>query len=147
MNVALVGCGRIKALRPTAARALYTQSDVFNGRVRWAEKNCHEWWVLSGAKGLVHPNTIIEPYEVDLKRVRMAYRQAWAAIVLNQLDNLYFTAYMDLTFHIMAGEFYWGYGLQRGLSERGAKVMLPEEGLTYFQLRSRYTSPKWGGHA
>jgi hypothetical protein len=42
-------------------------------------------FILSAKHGLLHPDTVIEPYEQTLKRMRADEREAWAHDVLGAL--------------------------------------------------------------
>ena len=54
----------------------------------YVEKNCDEWFILSGKHGLVHPAMVIEPYDFNLDEATNEYRELWACSVHRQLRNL-----------------------------------------------------------
>jgi hypothetical protein len=54
-----------KLKRPAPARELYV-SQLFKKASAYAELTCDRWYVLSAKHGLVHPDTVIEPYDVRL---------------------------------------------------------------------------------
>ncbi|MGC5225182.1 DUF6884 domain-containing protein [Micromonospora sp. DT81.3] len=90
-RVGLVGCGSAKLSRPSPAGSLYT-SALFRKSRAYVEATCDRWYVLSAKYGLVHPDTILEPYDVKLGRVipREPERSAqpihqWADMVRAQL--------------------------------------------------------------
>jgi len=90
-RVGLVGCSSAKLSRPAPARTLYT-SALFRKSRDYVEATCDRWYVLSAKHGLVHPDTILEPYDVKLGRVipREPERSAqpihqWADMVRGQL--------------------------------------------------------------
>lgn len=64
-RVGLVGCASSKLQRPAPARELYT-SQLFRKASAYAEQTCDRWYILSGKYGLVHPDAVIEPYDVKL---------------------------------------------------------------------------------
>lgn len=63
--VFLVPCTRKKLQQPAAARDLYLSRRFLKAR-RLAERFASEWFVLSGKYGLIHPNTIVQPYDFRL---------------------------------------------------------------------------------
>lgn len=73
VRVALVGCGASKLGHAAPARELYT-GDLFRKASAWAQTHADRWYVLSARHGLVHPDTVLEPYDqrmptdVDSKR-------------------------------------------------------------------------------
>lgn len=66
-RIALIGCGSAKTPHAAPARDLYT-GHLFRKAVRYAEATCTRWYVLSARHGLVHPDTVLEPYDVKLGR-------------------------------------------------------------------------------
>ena len=62
----MVGCVKQKALTARPARDLYV-SALFEGRRVFVERSCSEWWILSALHGLIHPDQVLEPYDVTLK--------------------------------------------------------------------------------
>lgn len=65
IRVGLVGCASQKLTRPAPARDLYV-SQLFKKASAYAEATCDRWYVLSARHGLVHPDTVIEPYDMRL---------------------------------------------------------------------------------
>jgi hypothetical protein len=65
-TVALVACSSAKSSRGPA-RDLY-QGALFKASVRWAESWGLRWMVFSALHGVVHPDEIIDPYDVTLAR-------------------------------------------------------------------------------
>jgi hypothetical protein len=64
-RVGLVGCASMKLRRPAPARELYV-SQLFKKASAYAEATCDRWYILSALHGLVHPDALIEPYDVKL---------------------------------------------------------------------------------
>jgi hypothetical protein len=86
ITVGLVGCASQKLKRPAPARELYV-SQLFKKASAYAELTCDRWYVLSAKHGLVHPDTILEPYDIRLgtnHRTTPPIHQ-WAAGVREQL--------------------------------------------------------------
>ncbi len=63
--IGLVGCGAAKRPEPAPARDLYT-GGLFAKASAYAEATCDRWYVLSAKHGLVHPDTVLEPYDMRL---------------------------------------------------------------------------------
>ena len=82
--MALVSCVKQKQPRPAPARELYS-SALFTKMRAYAERNSDAWFVLSANFGLVHPDTITEPYEQTLNTAGVQERRAWARHVHGQL--------------------------------------------------------------
>ena len=86
--VGLVGCASQKLHRPAPARDLYV-SQLFRKASAYAEASCDRWYVLSALHGLVHPDTVLEPYDVRLGSSRPSSPGIWdwAAMVKKQLEQ------------------------------------------------------------
>jgi hypothetical protein len=85
-TVGLVGCASQKLRRPAPARELYV-SQLFKKASAYAERNSDRWYILSAKHGLVHPDGVLEPYDVKLgtnARTPPPIHQ-WAATVREQL--------------------------------------------------------------
>lgn len=85
-TVGLVGCASQKLRRAAPARELYV-SQLFKKASAYAELICDRWYVLSAKHGLVHPDQVLEPYDVKLgtnARTSPLIHQ-WADMVRKQL--------------------------------------------------------------
>jgi hypothetical protein len=60
-----VGCASQKLKRPAPARELYVYQ-LFKKASAYAELTCDRWYLLSAKHGLVHPDTVLEPYDMRL---------------------------------------------------------------------------------
>lgn len=127
LRIGLVGCVKEKRSRPARAADLYVSS-LFAGRRRYVESSCDEWWILSAAHGLVHPHTVLAPYDVTLKDVGRSERRTWSARVLADVDDRIRPTSRE-TFELHAGAEYRDYGLVEGLVARGCLVENPTEGM------------------
>ncbi len=76
-TIALVSCVKSKKAQASPARDLYT-SALFRKMRAYAERNADRWYILSAKYGLVHPDSMIEPYELTLKTMSRAERRNWA---------------------------------------------------------------------
>jgi len=87
VDLVLVGCAKTKASTASPARTLY-QSSLFEKRRRYAETRGRSWYVLSAEHGLVHPDALLEPYDVALAEQSDDYRRAWAHWVAAKLRRV-----------------------------------------------------------
>lgn len=102
MKFGLVACSKTKSDQPAPARDLY-QGTLFQRASAYAERTCDFWYVLSAKHGLVHPSTILEPYDASLHDLENEQRRQWAARVLKGLEGLeHHTPYWI----VLAGETY-----------------------------------------
>ncbi|MBA3891656.1 MAG: hypothetical protein H0X64_14115 [Gemmatimonadaceae bacterium] len=123
-TIAMVACARTKRAQSTIARDLYV-SDLFSKARAYAEANSADWYILSAKHGAIHPQTVIEPYDMTLNTMGAAEREAWAARVLAQLDDVIQSGDTAL---FLAGQRYRE-GLIPDLKARGVQVEVPMEGL------------------
>lgn len=77
MRVGLVGCAAAKLKRPAPARDLYT-SQLFRKSVAYVEPRVDRWFVLSALHGTVHPDTVLEPYNLKLGTKQAPPIYQWA---------------------------------------------------------------------
>lgn len=140
-RVLLLGCVKGKGPRPAPARDLYT-SDLFRKRRTYAETSGHPWFILSALHGLVHPDDVLEPYDLALAKQSAAFRDRWGRQVVDALrDRLGSLA--GTSFEVHAGAPYAD--AVRGLLEAaGAEVVLPLRGLTQGQQLAWYLRPSSG---
>ncbi|MFZ6005759.1 MAG: DUF6884 domain-containing protein [Actinomycetota bacterium] len=127
LRIGLVGCVKQKASRAMPAADLY-ESTLFEGRRAFVKLSCDRWWILSAEHGLVHPASVLEPYDRALKDMGRAERRAWSEHVLRSLDD----AEGDLdgaVVEIHAGAEYRDFGVTDGLRRRGCQVEVPTEGM------------------
>ena len=126
-RIGLVGCVKGKASGARAAKDLYV-STLFLGRRSYVERSCVEWWILSAEHGLVHPDTVLAPYDVTLKDVSRPARRLWSAGVLTAIDERVAPDAGDI-FEIHAGVEYRDFGLVKGLYSLSCGVEIPTEGM------------------
>jgi hypothetical protein len=122
--IALVSCVGKKRAVPSLARDLYT-SPLFKGMRLFAETHAGQWYILSAEHGLLHPDTIVVPYERTLSKMSLGDRQVWGERVRAQLQaNLPVGAEVLL----LAGERY-RQPIEPFLRDRGHSVAVPLRGL------------------
>lgn len=122
--VYLVSCVSQKQDHECAARDLYTSPWFVRAR-RYVETSGQPWFILSAEHGLVHPSSLIAPYERALNVLRAAERRAWASRVNRDLT----AAVPDLSHVVfLAGARYREF-LARHLGSRGVAITVPMAGL------------------
>jgi uncharacterized protein DUF6884 len=83
----IVGCGRSKLDRPATARQLYV-SERFQLACATAETLGGRYYVLSGLHGVVSPDAVLSPYDIDLAASDRNYQVAWRKKALDALTEL-----------------------------------------------------------
>ncbi len=127
-DVVLVGCVKQKLTAPAPARDLYI-SPLFRKARAYAEATGAPWFILSAQHGLVHPDDVLEPYDLRLAKTPRSYRHDWGALVVTKLmDSL--GALSGKTIEVHAGAAY-SEPLQPGLIAAGAHVVEPLSGLKH----------------
>lgn len=86
IRVGLVGCSAQKLAAAAPARELYV-SQLFRKASAYAEATCDRWYVLSAKHGLIHPDTVIKPYDMRLGTRTGPDMTAWGALVREQLTE------------------------------------------------------------
>ncbi len=87
-TIGLVSCTKTKRLNPSPAKDLYMPSALFSKARAYSESAYDEWYVLSAEHGLLHPETIVEPYDVTLNNMGIAARREWGRRVWKDLRTL-----------------------------------------------------------
>jgi len=126
-DVVLVGCVKTKRPEATPAKDLYT-SALFKKERAYAERNGKRWFILSAQHGLVGPEEMLEPYDLQLSRTTTQYRRDWGARVVEQLRSAV-GPLAGVAIEIHAGAAYAD-AIHEGLCAAGAIVVAPLRGLT-----------------
>lgn len=126
MRVALVSCVKSKLSHPAPAKDLYV-SPLFKGLRAYAEEVADAWYILSAEHGLLHPDTVIAPYERTLNKMGAAERQKWADYVLGKLGAI---VPLKAEIVILAGERYREH-LVPYFESRGHSVSIPLLGMPF----------------
>jgi hypothetical protein len=126
-RIGLVGCVSKKREVALPARDLYV-SPLFLGRRLAVELDCERWFILSAKLGLLSPDQVVAPYDQTLKTATATERRAWSQGVLQALDAAV-GEIAGTVIEIHAGVEYREFGLEDGLQERGAEVVVPTRGL------------------
>lgn len=83
-DLVLISCVSKKREEPAIAKDLYI-SDLFHKERAYAERTGVPWYILSGEHGLVHPVSMLAPYDCYLSKKPVAYRKAWGAKVVKSI--------------------------------------------------------------
>src|ERR1700683_3595000 len=83
--VTLVACCGPKLAEPAPAADLYV-SALFKKARTYAEQR-GRWFILSALHGLLDPSTVIDPYDVTLKKMPAQKRREWGQKVREQMEN------------------------------------------------------------
>ncbi len=112
---AFVACSKTKRSRACKARDLY-QGNLFKKSITFAEHYYSRVYILSAKYGVVHPDEIIEPYEMTLKSMKFSERKEWSEKVQKDIE----TRDIPKPFVFFTGvaycEFFEGYKPLKGLS-------------------------------
>lgn len=120
----LVSCVSKKLEHAAPARDLYRSTwFVFARRV--IERERAPWYILSAKHGLVHPDSVIAPYDRSLNTMRVADRRDWAKRLESQMDESLPSAKEVIVF---AGQRYREH-LEDYLRRRFDSVTVPMRGL------------------
>jgi hypothetical protein len=103
-RVLLLGCVKGKGAGPAPTRELDT-SDLFRKRRPYADASGSPWFVLSALHGLVHPDDVLEPYDLALANQLVAYRARWGRHVVEQMER-HLGPLRGTTFEVHAGAAY-----------------------------------------
>ena len=120
----LVSCVSKKLPHAAPARELYRSTWFVLAR-KLIERDGAPWYILSAKHGLVHPESVIAPYDQSLNAMRVADRREWAARLKFQMDESLPSA-EEVT--VFAGQRYREY-LEDYLRHRFDSVTVPMRGL------------------
>ena len=123
-TICLVSCVWSKKASPALAKDLYQSSWFFKART-YVELVGSCWFILSAEHGLVHPDELIEPYDMTLSTVGIAERRNWSRRVQQQMDERMPDARCIV---VLAGKRYREF-LMNYLGGRAATVHVPMAGM------------------
>lgn len=82
--IGLVGCSNKRTFHKSCkARDMY-RGALARMSMKWAERNCERWFIISPKYHLLEPEGIIEPYKDRLKDMDADDLLAWAQVVTEQ---------------------------------------------------------------
>jgi hypothetical protein len=120
---ALISCTKLKKDYTCTANEMYLESQLFKKAVQYiSQQDYDDWFILSAKYGLLHKDTVIEPYDITLNNMNSLQRKEWSLDVFNQIIKLNPT---HLDFY--AGKKYRDYLIPL-LKERGIHCIVPLEG-------------------
>ena len=100
--IGLLPCGRLKRDTPIAARRLYI-GQLFRKQMEWIERNCSIWYIISAKYGVVLPEQVIRPYNLQLTMIDHQARINWGCGVRGVLCQWHphacFLSVMGKTYH------------------------------------------------
>ena len=105
-TIVLVSCGAKKADHEVPAKDMYVGT-LFKASRQYTEEILEpdQWFIISAKHGLVHPDTVIAPYNLTLKTMSKTDRMLWGQKVRKQLIDAGFDLQKD-TFIVLAGSAY-----------------------------------------
>jgi|SRR5579859_5667412 len=96
MKIGLVSCTSTKQPGNWPARELYWPSAIFRKSVLYCEHCYDAWYILSAKHHLVHPDQMLEYYQLAIGDLTRPQQERWGRIVSAQLralgDNVEFFA-------------------------------------------------------
>jgi hypothetical protein len=137
-DLVLVGCVKKKLDVPAPARELYT-SPLFRKERSYAEQAGVPWFVLSAEHGLVAPDEVLAPYDLQLSRTSRDYRRAWGVRVVERLGEVVGPV-SGKTIEVHAGSAYTD-SIRDLLIREGATVVEPLAGLRMGDRLAWYGRP------
>lgn len=129
MRVGLVACAKRKLRVAAPARELYT-SDLFRKARDYCEREYDAWYVLSARHGVLHPDQMVEPYDLTLGGMGRQERRWWGRRVVGRLCELHPPA-TGPAWYLHAGVLYREYLYQGPLLDAAieGRIDAPLEGL------------------
>lgn len=127
MKIGLVACCDTKLNYPAPAREIY-QGQMFKKAARFCQENYDMWFILSAEHKLLHPDTVIRPYNKKLPYSPKKL-DSWAKEVLKQLEPYIIK---DNVFYLHAGIRY------RTICKHLPVYEVPMKGLFYGQQLAWY---------
>lgn len=104
-KIGIVGCVKTKRGFACAAGDMYT-SPLFTLSVQWLkDQGITEYYILSAEHGLIHPSTVIEPYEKTLSKMNRWDYGKWIARLNQQMRR---TFSEKQKFVVLGGSLYAG---------------------------------------
>ncbi|MEX1046188.1 MAG: DUF6884 domain-containing protein [Actinomycetota bacterium] len=138
----LLGCVSTKGPVAAAAKDLYI-SDLWRKRRAYAEASGLRWLILSAKYGLIDPDESIEPYDVEMVKLRGPERLSWGEGVTSALRQR-FGELKGKAFEIHAGDEYVT-PIGSRLRKEGAEIVRPLEGLRFGEQLAWYTDRGFTG--
>ena len=87
-GIGLVSCTKSKAGHAMPAKNLYLPSSLFRKARAYCERTYDDWYILSAKHGVLHPESVVEPYDVTLNNMSIDIRREWGKQVWSGLRTL-----------------------------------------------------------
>lgn len=88
VRIALIACSKSKVLKKRLpAKNIYT-GVFFKKAIKYCSLLKINFFILSAKYGLLHPDTIISPYDLTLAKMKKTDRQKWSEQVKKQMINV-----------------------------------------------------------
>ncbi len=114
LALTLIACGATKLDHAAPAKELYT-GGLFKKQRLYVETAERPWYVLSAKHGLVHPDAVIEPYDLELGKLSSLDRVRWAQrVIVELMDLVKLHGRGCFTVELLAGEAYRNALLEMG---------------------------------
>jgi hypothetical protein len=84
----IITCSKQKLGAPAPAADLYAPSRLFSMALEQARAEDLEVLILSSKYGLVRPETVLAPYDVDIKTMSQMQNLAWQGLLETQVTAL-----------------------------------------------------------
>ncbi len=123
-RVVLIGSSGVTAAGPVRVADLF-QSPGFARACEHAISSGMPWFVLSAKHGLLEPDDVVAPYDLELGDASTVYRSAWGEWVAAQLGERVQLAGATVEVH---GGVDFAQPLRQPLARRGAALELPLPG-------------------
>jgi cytoplasmic iron level regulating protein YaaA (DUF328/UPF0246 family) len=125
-SIAFISCVSKKTKESNMAQYLYN-SPLFKKAALYAQKVASEWYILSAKYGLLHPKSVIEPYDETLNDMHSKELNKWSNVVLTDIwEKLKPKSGDKIIF--LAGNKYRKL-LIEPLKNAGLEIVIPMEGL------------------
>lgn len=125
MALYLVSCVSKKLEVAAEAKDLYVSALFLKARA-YVENRDERWFILSAKYGLVHPEQVIEPYNLTLNSMGVADRRLWSERVMAQIQP-HLNDVSSVVF--LAGQKYREL-LELEVASLGVAVQVPMKGLS-----------------
>jgi len=89
MSIALISCSKAKLKWIHRACKLYSKSPLFNKYVKYALKNCNDWYILSAKHWLIDKNKLLQDYDYTLVwKNKKILKEFWKKISKEIIDKI-----------------------------------------------------------
>lgn len=129
--VVLISCGKEKRQWSCRASEMYC-SERFISAKQFAQQQNYDWYVISAKHGLLHPDAMIEPYDLSILNFTDNEKNLWAEKITNDIFKLH-----ELSTKIMIlADNNYSNALAYKLNKKGYSVILPFNEIDYTQQKN-----------